>query len=262
MAEMTINPKVEPVKIAEEFVIQELIKLFPDEEQDFYDHVRTHIRNYRKNYSEEKFWRLVTGFSDYIVKQHYRFLKGNMYEWTLEEIPIKDLYLKKLETVEVLGDILKKVDFNAQKAGEILREYPPEVRTKIIDPFKFSKDNYPILVREQNGRLEVDDGNRRTINGAVYGMDNIQAYVGRLKNPPGKPAVPETFFKHFYPIFKDMKKFDDKFVESVANILSAFKTSYSNGTQSVNDFIKDHLAEDLKNEDQKKTIRKVLDLKA
>ncbi|RJP47327.1 MAG: hypothetical protein C4584_00635 [Armatimonadetes bacterium] len=252
-----LQEKVDPIKIAEDFLIQEFIKMFPDAPEDFYDQMRFYVRKFPQHYSLNRFWRLVSGISeDYMLKSLYRVLKGSQYNWSLEEVPIKELYIKMFDGV--LGQILRTVDYNAAKGGEILRKMPPEERLSILDPFKFNKDNYPIIVLEEAGKLIVHDGNRRTLDAAAFGMPTIKAYIGRLKKEAGKPAVHEGFFTILTHLIKDKEEISDEFISCLTGLLTEFKKTYLDAPEIIDEYIPRHILPQLKSEKQKRIIEKVL----
>jgi hypothetical protein len=253
-----IEAKVRPEKIATEFIIQELIKMFPEASEDFYDKIRYYMRQYLNNYSEARFWRLVAGFSDYMLKRYYRMLYGDEYEWSYEEIPLSELQIRMFTEVKVIGKILEKVNYNAAKAGEIIRKLSPEERMKYLDPFKFSKDYYPIVVEEKDdGNLVVHDGNRRALNYAIYGYKTIKAYVGKKRKKPEKPAIPETFFPQLMSILDDNKEKTDELVKAVYEILAAAKEQYCNGQELVKLYTEKYFLPMLKNNKQKAIVEKL-----
>lgn len=259
MTRTVIEKNIDPAIIAEEFVIQELIKMFPQATEAFYDKIRFFVRQYRQVYSDDKFWRLIEGFSDYMLKRHYRLLRGDVYTWSLQEVPVEDLEVRMFVGTGKLDEIIQHAKYNAKKAGEALRKLTPEERMQLIDPFKFSKDNYPVIVQEEeDGRLVVHDGNRRVLNMAIYGLPTIKAYVGKRIQPPGKPAIPESFFTNFVSLLKDMEQVTDETVESLVQIMRAVKENYNNGPQMVDMYTRKYFLPLVKTDKQKKIVEKIL----
>ncbi len=242
-----IRENVDPADIAEEFVIREMIKMFPEARQEFYDHIRYYVRQYRNQYNADRFWRLIAGLSSgYMLKGHYRMLRGNAYRWSLEEVPLEGLRVKMFGGK--IGELLESVDYKPVEAGKILKELDSEERKEYLyDPIDFNRDNYPILVHEDDSEgsaFVLHDGNRRTMNAAVLGFETLQAYVGR-KTEYGKPALREDFLADLVKVIKDSEKVDDTVIESLITVLKEFKKNYSNGPYLVDMYIKDHVIPDL-----------------
>ncbi len=251
-----IKGNIDPIVIAEEFVIQELIKMFPKETEQFYDIIRFYVRDFKNVYSEHRLWKFLAGLSnEYMFKSVYQILRGDQYYWNLESIPLKDLRVKMLSGK--IDKILRSVDFRADKAGEILQKLDPKERNELIEPFKLSEDNYPILVVQEGNELVVHDGNRRTMDAAIYGMPAIKGYVGRLKNPPGKPAISEGFIILLFHLFKDVDDLDDTLVEALCRILIDVKKTYKDAPELIDMYIP-RTFEVLKNSKQREMLEKVL----
>lgn len=231
---------INPQEVVENFIIHEMIKMFPEGNESFYDQIRYHVRQYKNHYSEDRFWRLVAGFSEsYMLKGYYRMFRGDSHDWVLAEVDLDQLYVKSLSNE--INDILKSVNYHATSAGEILREMPAEERVRIIDPFDFKRDSHPVLVVEnEQGQLELHDGNRRTVNAAIFEIPKITAYLG-FRKENGKPAIREDVLADVIRVMEVADKVDRKLIQSVLNILQIYKENYSNGPKLVDTYIKDHV---------------------
>lgn len=254
-----IEKDVEPTVIAQEFIMHELIKIFPNQPEYFYDVIRSGVINYRKYYRDDRFWRLVEGFSDYMLKGYYRLLKGTKYTFNLEEVPLENLSIRLFGGP--LGEIVSKGENNAAKAGKLLREMPLEKRDKLLDPFKLSEDNVPIFVEETDDELLVHDGNRRSLDAATFGMETIRGYVARKRKPPGKNAIPEVFLADLTRIMRDADEVSDQLVQSLCIVLIEFKKTYADGPSLVDFYTKQYVIPFVKNEHQKEMSKKVLEYK-
>lgn len=253
-----LKEKVDPKVIAKEFIIGELIKMFPQADDEFYDKIRFYVRETMDQYPENRFWNLVAGISEnFMVKSLHRMLRGDEFFWSLEEIPL-DLLEVRMIQVGSLGDVLRKADYNAAKAGEILRSMDSSERLSMLAPFKFEKDTYPVIAHEEGDSIMLHDGNRRTLNFAVYGSSTIKAYVGRI-NPHGKPAIDEGFFATLTKIIKDETHVHTYLVESVAEILMKAKTNYINGQKLAEQYAKENIYPLLKRAEHKRIIEKVFE---
>lgn len=235
-----IRSNVSPLDIAEEFIIREVIKLFPREDEKFFDKVRYNIRRYREIYNEDRFWRLLAGLSEaYMFKSLFRMLRGEKFTWNLEKLSLDNLKVKMLS--DKAKEYLEKHDFNVKTAGAAMRKLSREEREKIIDPFSFSRDNYPIIAHEEDDMIIVHDGNRRALNAAIYEAGTIDAYVGRLKAGDClKPAIYPGIISEIIKISKDAIEDRDKVLEALKVILIAMRKAYSNGDEVVQSEIKEH----------------------
>lgn len=236
-----LKDKIDPKDIAKEFVIGELIKMFPQvADEEFYDRIRFFVRETMDTYSENRFWNLIAGLSEtFMVKSLHRMLRGTQYSWSLEEVPMHQLKVKSFAS-GALGDIMKKVNYNAEKGGAILRSMSPDERIKILHPFRMEKDTYPVIALEEGDDIILHDGNRRTLNLAVYGIPTVRAYVGR-PNKKGKPAIDEAFLAMLLKVMSDGKDMDADAIKSTITILLRAKKNYSNGEPLVKQYVCEHL---------------------
>lgn len=242
--------KVKPEEIAEEFLIHELIKMFPEAEQAFYDQIRYHIRQYRNHYNDDRFWRLVAGLSDaYMLKGYFRMFRGTEYDWVLAEVDTDQLTVKAFSGE--LGDLLKQADYNPAEAGKVIRKLPAEERRKLIDPFDFKRDANPIVVIDNGDELELHDGNRRAVNAAIFEIPSLTAYLG-FKSPEGKPAIREDVIADVVKVLNLTEKLDINIMHSVLTVLKVYKEKYINAPQIIDQYLNDHVLPMF--EDKKKKI--------
>ncbi len=255
---VVLKAKVDPKEIAREFIIGELIKMFPKGDIEFHDKIRFFVRETMDSYPENRFWNLIAGMSEnFMVKSLHRILRGDQFIWSLEEVPTDKLYVTMLHHPR-LDEILPKVDHNVKKAADILSEIDPEERFTFLAPLKLDKDYLPVIAHEENGRLEIHDGSRRTLNLAIYGFPRIKAYVGKL-NPKGKPAIDEGFFTTLTKIIKDEKHVDTGLVESITEILLKAKNNYANGQKLSEQYAKENIYPLLKRAEYKRIIERVFE---
>lgn len=254
-----LQSHVDPSTIAEDFIVHELIKMFPSGDTEFHDKVRFFVREYRKHYSEDRFWRLVAALSEtYMFKSYYRMLKGNQHKWIKANIPMERIKTPMLRhNGTLIGELMVKHDSSPLRVGEELRKMPWEERTKILEPFDFHRDNTPIVAEVQGEEIVVLDGSRRTVNAGIYDMKYIEAYVG-VPLEDGKPALREDFVADLMKVLRDSNQVDDTLVFSFANILKEFKKNYLNGPKLIDDYVKGALG-DIKNKEHAALLEEVLE---
>lgn len=146
---------------------------------------------------EHLFWNGVEGFmGGVLLKPIVHFLTAENYMWSKRELRVEDIQLSsklsQLDRIQGLEpDTLLLADIMSR-----LQNDPAELaaQRKTIETYRRSEkqNDYPVLVVEKNGRPMVMDGNRRSLDAALFGQETISTWYCETRD-----ELPKNFW---YPV--------------------------------------------------------------
>lgn len=195
-----IKPRhlLEPIriKIAVEFIQHEFRKIFPNiKEKQIWDKLDRDIKNLPKNKSfapVRDFWNFFDSICFGLrLKNLTTILTSQNIKWTKEKVLVDDLYMGSKRDFKYLEKLNNEFPNGREIKDFLFRERNRNILklikkdSSLNSRSTFYRDNYLIIVKYQNNRLVITDGNRRFIKNILEGKEKVYAHVGReVKFPP------------------------------------------------------------------------------
>ena len=185
------------IKIAVQYVRQEMRKLFPELREDtLWRSMDKQIGDWDKKLGIRNFWNAVHGISiGFRLKSLVPWITSLNIKWKEKEMPVKDLWfggqfgpIKEMKCSRSAAEVKDKIFWTENreilnKSIKILKEKKDETAPR---------DSFPIFVIKKKEKLMVIDGNRRLLQAIVDKKENILATIG-------EPIAEPPIFEHWVP---------------------------------------------------------------
>ena len=185
------------IKIAVQYVRQEMRKLFPELREDtLWRSMDKQIGDWYEKLSVRNFWNGVHGISmGFRLKGLVSYITSLNIKWEEKEVAVKYLWfgrqfgpIKEMKCSQSVVEVKNKIfrEENREildKSEKILKEKKDETAPR---------DSFPIFVIKKKEKLMVIDGNRRLLQAIVDKKENILAMIG-------EPIAEPPIFEHWVP---------------------------------------------------------------
>jgi hypothetical protein len=185
-------------KIAMQFAQKEMRKLLPElRKPSLWQSIDKQVEEWPEKLGMTAFLNGIHGISmGFSSKSLIPLITSLNIKWTEKDLPVEELWFGgKFATVSHLE--------NAESAASVKEQLfqlnNKELLEKTIKVMKEKaentapRDDYPIfVVRKEQNKLRVIDGNRRLLQAIINNQNTIKAYIGE---PVGEP----TFYEHWIP---------------------------------------------------------------
>jgi hypothetical protein len=134
------------------------------------------------------FWDSVYAFKLETARKYWvNYLTAENVDWTLEEVALDDVDINWPRVgTPTLRELFGSPPYTRRQINSYLDDNPEirESMTAKSDEYSQStqpRDDYPVVGLRSNGRLDLEDGNRRVLRKILCGETHISAYVGTLQ---------------------------------------------------------------------------------
>lgn len=229
-------PDNNAAKVAQLYILIEFQKLFSDiNDQKFWDTFAGSLEGLEARTSSSTFWGLLSGISEAVrLNGVHQYLTDDSFSWQLEDVALKDLMLTGMGPVvdPITLDLCERdpLKFKKEWANN------PNVRKTLTTDADITTQlttSYPIIVFEREGKLAVFDGMHRTLATIISGKDSIQAWVGRVTNPQGKPLINSQMSMLLWKVWKASDTKDEELKKTLRRIGEEIVVDYRNGHDSL-----------------------------
>lgn len=183
-----INDNIPPLNVAKYYLEVELFKLFKNSTDVMADTICETVQNL----SESKIWALLEAISfTYHLNGVFYNISRDNYVWKEEAWNVKNLILTGMDSKT------NKVIFSKEVNGDTLK-----FKNHLLNYFKITGEDDPegllsyrpskkvivfkkLIMKEQEGKIQMLDGSHRLIEMVLAGIEEVTAYVG---HPSSKEA--------------------------------------------------------------------------
>ncbi|MBL8160134.1 hypothetical protein JNJ66_06785 [Candidatus Saccharibacteria bacterium] len=182
------------VALAQQILQKELRKLFPELSPENRGQLDIAVTGWAQRPSEyhldemelRDFWNIFAAMME-SVKLKPKFvtlLTAGNYHWRREQLVVADIGMSSpFDQLQQLPGLKARPGTTFADIGKALSDKPDLIaeHRRIVESHSTDaeQNTYPIIVREQDGRLQVMDGNRRALLAFMHGQRLIDAWVYR-----------------------------------------------------------------------------------
>jgi hypothetical protein len=202
-------------------------------------------------WGESSFWNLVAAISeDWKLKAVFSILSDTKYKWRREKVALEKIVLTGMSPA-IDRYTIKKFQRSPIRFREAWIRNEKMRKDILATGFGYHKerDHFPIFLHESDDGLRVFDGMRRTLLAAIEGKKYLDAWVGRVTNPKGKPLISGGFAYVFSQVyFRALKREGQRINKPFIKVGRIISKEYRNA----NDVFKNRIARWNQNKEVKK----------
>jgi hypothetical protein len=232
-APLEIIRETVPQEIALQYIQHELIKLFPDQSENFYEQLAKGVSDLPQLLGDDLLWKLLAGLAEgYKFKWTYRTLTDEGLRWRLEKIKLDDVRMTGMSPF--MDPILASANWRPSTFAKVWQAHPeyashPDAAGMKPEPLR---DNFPIMLVEKDSKLKVFDGMRRTSMAALANKPDITAWVGR-RVKPGKSKLNADKTLFLFATYSESKHHTAEELQALITISRMVIREHSNGRETV-----------------------------